>query len=153
MVWITVLIAGATDNGTNTINVNGDSNTYLGEYQIKEVAPTVKGDESMRTFELQYSNASKKVMIYLDERKNCKDYIVRSKNLEVRYICSKSSFGAALVSSRQADYDPNLNAMFISQENLSNQQKIAEGALTIDYALELIACYYPDLLKRKDLLN
>jgi len=145
--------ANATDLAGNSINLKGNSNTALGMYEIKELPPVNVNGELMRTFELTYEKAQKPVMIYLGERTNCKDYIVRSKNLEVRYACKKTSFGAQLLSGKQVKYDPALNALFLSHDEFEKQQKIADGALPIASALGLIASYYPNLLTHTDLLN
>jgi len=129
------------------------SNTWLGDYQIKELAPVTTNGVTMRTFELVYHNAGNPVMIYLDERANCREYIVRSKNLEVKYVCNKSAFRAKLVTGKLRQYDPMLNANFLSREELNKQSKIADGGLEISSALGLIASYYPALFNRSDLLN
>lgn len=143
----------ATDLTVNSISLKGNSNTNFGNYEIKELPPVNENGETMRAFELTYENAHQPVLIYLDERSNCKDYIVRSKNLEVRYACKKSSFGVQLLSGKQMKYDPALNALFLSEDEFQNQKKISEGGLPISDALELIANFYPGLLKSKDLLN
>jgi len=148
-----VLSSNATDLTGNAINLNGNSNTSLGTYEIKELPPVSVNGELMRTFELTYEKAQKSVLINLDERTNCKDYIVRSKNLEVRYACKKSFFGVQLLSSKQMKYKPEINALFLLQDEFEKQQKISEGALPIASALGLIASYYPGLLKSPDLLN
>jgi len=148
-----VLNTNATDLTGNSINLNGNSNTSFGTYEIKELPPVSVNGELMRTFELIYEKAQKSVIINLDERANCKDYIVRSKNLEVRYACKKSSFGVQLLSGKQVQYKPEINALFLSQDEFAKQQKISEGALPIASALDLIASYYPGLLKSPDLLN
>lgn len=148
-----VLNTNATDLTGNSINLNGNSNTSFGTYEIKELPPVSVNGELMRTFELTYEKAQKTVIINLDERANCKDFIVRSKNLEVRYACKKSSFGVQLLSGQQMKYKPEINALFLSQDEFEKQQKISEGALPIASALGLIASYYPSLLKSPDLLN
>ena len=148
-----VFNTNATDLEGNSINLKGNSNTSLGDYQVKEIAPTNVNGEMMRTFELTYEKAQKTVLIYLDERTKCRDYIVRSKNLEVRYACKKTSFGAQLLSGKQMQYKPEINALFLSQDEFENQQKISEGTLPVASALGLIASYYPGLLKSTDLLN
>ena len=107
----------------------------------------------MRTFELAYQNAGHRVMIYLNEREDCRDYIVRSKNLEVKYVCKKSGFGAKLVTGKFRQYDPNLNANFLSRDEFVRQEMISEGGLEIPSALGLIASYYPALFQRPDLLD
>jgi len=150
---LTFSVANATDLATNSINLKGNSNTSLGNYEIKELPPVNVNGEMMRNFEITYENAQKTVLIYLDERSNCRDYVVRSKNLEVRYECRKTSFGVQLLTGKQMKYNPALNNLFISQEEFEKQQKISEGSLPIDSALGLIASYYPQLLKSINLLN
>jgi hypothetical protein len=145
--------ANATDIPANSINLSGNSNTRLGSYEIKELAAVTINGLTMRTFELSYKNAGFPVMIYLNERNDCRDYIVRSKNLEVKYVCSKSSFGAKLVTGKFRQYDPNLNARFLSRDEFAKQGMISEGGLEITSALGLIASYYPALFERPDLLD
>ena len=153
LLMLTFSVANATDLATNSINLKGNSNTSLGNYEIKELPPVNVNGEMMRNFEITYENAQKTVLIYLDERSNCRDYVVRSKNLEVRYECRKTSFGVQLLTGKQLKYNPALNNLFISQEEFEKQQKISEGSLPIDSALGLIASYYPQLLKSINLLN
>jgi hypothetical protein len=145
--------ASATDFPANSISLSGNSNSRLGNYEIKELAPVTTNGVTMRTFELTYRNVENKVMIYLNEREDCRDYIVRSKNLEVKYECSKSSFGAKLVTGKFRQYDPNLNARFLSRDEFVKQAMISEGGLEIPSALGLIASYYPALFERPDLLD
>jgi hypothetical protein len=148
-----VINANATDLAGNSINFKGNSNTGLGNYEIKELPPANLYGELMRTFELTYENAQKSVLIYLNERSNCRDYIVRSKNLEIGYRCKKTSFGAELLTGKYMKYKPELNALFLAQDEFEKQQKISEGGLAVETALGMIASYYPNLLKRSDLLN
>jgi len=138
---------------SDALNLKGSSNTWLGDYQIKELPAIVQNGQTMRTFELTYANAEKTVMIYLDERSDCRDYIVRSKNLEVKYVCNKAGFGAKLLNGKFRKYDPNVNASFLSDEEFKNQSKISEGGLEPSSALELIASYYPSLFKTRNLLD
>ena len=145
--------AEAADLKGNSINLKGNSNTSLGNYEVKELPSVEANGVSMRTFELSYDKAQKTVLIYLDERANCRDYIVRSKNLEVRYTCRKSSFGVQQLLGKQMKYKPELNSLFLNQEEFERQGKISEGGLPVDSALGMIACYYPHLLKRADLLD
>ena len=54
---------------------------------------------------------------------------------------------------KQMKYKPELNALFLAQDEFERQQKISEGALPVESALGLIASYYPNLLKRSNLLD
>ena len=113
--------ANATDLSANSMNLTGESNTRLGAYQIKELPPVTINGVTMRTFELAYQNVGNKVTIYLNEKDDCRDYIVRSKNLEVKYVCSKSAFGAKLVTGKFRQYDPDLNAVFLLHDEFVKQ--------------------------------
>ena len=135
-----------------TVALKGNSNTVMGEYQITELpAETING-ETLRKFEMSYQNGKNPVVILIDEKANCKDYIVRSKNLELKYVCKKSGFGAQLINGKLSKYDPTVNAYFLSAEELANQARISDGGLTVEQALGLIASYYPALMKHKELL-
>ena len=145
--------ANAAELPGNSPGLKGNSNTFLGNYEIKELPQVVLKGESLRAFELTYEKAQKPVLIYLEERSNCKDYVVRSKNLEVAYRCKKSSFGVQFVPVKHQKYKPEINVLFLAQDEFQKQQKISDGQLPLETALDLIASYYPHLLKRSDLLN
>ena len=146
--------ANSTELTSSSLNLNGESNTKLGNYQIKELAPVNVNGVTMRAFELAYENAGNPVMIYLDDHAtSCGEYIVRSKNLEVKYVCNKTAFGVKLVTGKFRQYDPLLNAKFLAKDQLNEQAKIADGGLEVPSALGLIASYYPGLFSRPDLLN
>jgi hypothetical protein len=153
MITFGFINANGADLAGNSINFKGNSNTNFGNYEIKELPQVDMNGETMRAFELSYEKAQKTVLIYLDQRANCRDYIVRSKNLEICYSCKKSSFGAQILTGKHMKYKPELNALFLAQDELAKQQKISEGGLPIESALGMIASYYPSLLKRSDLLN
>ncbi len=152
MMLIVILGINASASENEAINLKGDSNTKMGSYQIKELPAENINGETLRKFELTYENGKHPVVIYLDEKSNCRDYIVRSKNMEIKYVCKKSGFGAQLLSGKLAKYDPTVNTYFIANDELNNQARISDGGLTVDNALGLIASYYPALLKSTDLL-
>jgi hypothetical protein len=138
--------------GNGQVIANGNSQTSLGGYAITELTPeTIKG-ETLRKFEITYENAQAPVTILLQEKSNCKNYIVRSNTMEIKYSCRKSGFGASILSGKMAVYSPEANSMFISAEALKNQGRISGGELDVNSALGLIACYYPALLKDINLL-
>src|SRR5690554_2766186 len=140
MLLVGIISASAT-SAPETIS--GNSQTLLGEYQITEMEPETINNETMRKFQLDYENGIAPVTIYLSERKKCREYIVRSKVMEVQYVCNKNGFGATTVSSRYSLYPDQTNQMFLSTEALGYQSKITEGEVELQKALGLIACYYP----------
>lgn len=144
MLLVGIISASAT-SAPETLS--GNSQTLLGEYQITELEPETVNNETMRKFQLDYENGVAPVTIYLSERRNCREYIVRSKVMEVQYVCNKKGFGATPVSSRNSLYPEQTNKMFLSAEALGYQERITEGEVGLQKALGLIACYYPSLLK------
>ncbi len=139
-------------NNDGQIIAKGDTHTIQGEYTITELDPeTIKG-EILRKFELTYQNAKAPVIIYLNDRSKCKEYIVRNNTLEVKYTCRKSGFGAEFLYGKFALYSLEANAMFISEKAMEGQKKLSNGDLDVNKALGLIACYYPALFKNPELL-
>ena len=141
----------ASSNG-NPSSLNGETNTLLGAYTISELEPETIEGETLRKFELTYENGKAPVFIYLCEKSRCKEYIVRSNTMEVKYSCRKSGFGAEILYGKLAMYSSEANAHFISQDALDQQKKITTTEIETEKALGLIACYYPALFKNINLL-
>lgn len=128
--------------------LSGNSLTELGDYQITELESETIGNETVRKFQIEYENGNAPVIVFLNERKRCNDFIVRSNVMEVQYVCKKSGFGATTITNSDFRMLPEqTNNMFLSQDALSRQEKIVNSSVSIEKALGLIACYYPGLLK------
>ncbi|WP_291857321.1 hypothetical protein [Marinilabilia sp.] len=128
--------------------LTGNSLTALGEYQITELEAEIIDNETVRKFQIEYENGNAPVTVLLNERKRCNDFIVRSSVMEIQYVCKKSGFGATDISNSAFRVLPEqTNNMFLSQEALSRQEKIVNSQVSVEKALGLIACYFPNLLK------
>jgi hypothetical protein len=136
----------------NATDLSGDSNTGMGKFQITEQSSVTENGEVLRAFQVKYENSEQPVIILLDEKKNCRDYIVRSKNLEIRYTCKKNSFGAKYVTAKFAQFDPTINDYFLDKEEFENQEIISAKELGEKEALGIIASYFPQLIKDQRLL-
>lgn len=137
----------------NQLELTGDSNTEMGMFSITEQSPvTVKG-QNVRAFELKYENSEQPITVLLDENKKSKNYIVRSKNLEIRYECKKNSFGARYVSGKFAKFDPVVNGYFLNSEELKRQEILSNKELSEKEALGIIASFFPQLFKDQRLLK
>jgi hypothetical protein len=130
----------------------GKSNTPLGDYQIKPCTPVQIEGQSYKTFELQYEKSHDPILIYIDDQNNCTDYIVRSKYVEVKYVCRKSGFCVDEVFGKHMKYDHVMNNFLMDPDNYKKQMKLSKGAKTEKEALELIATNFPLLLKTTSLL-
>ncbi len=149
IIFVVMILTGTTmaKAGDAPLPVTGNSLTVLGNYQISELEPEIIDKETFRKFRLDYENGSAPVTILLNERKRCNEYIVRSKVMEIQYVCKKSGFGASAISSKYSQYPEQTNNMFLSREALNNQEKIVNKEISVEKALSLIGCYYPALLK------
>jgi hypothetical protein len=147
-----VSFAGTVSANEKAVITEGNSHTILGDYKIAELESETVRKETIRKFEVTYSNSERPIVIYLHESPKCREYVVRSHAMEIMYVCRKSHFGARKVLAKYAQYPEQTNDMFLSNQSLEYQTKISEGDLSIDKALGLIACYYPELLQNINVL-
>jgi hypothetical protein len=133
--------------------LTGKTNTPLGDYQIKKCQPVEIEGQSFKTFELLYEKSHNPIVIYIDDHDNCRDYIVRSKYVEIKYVCRKSGFGVEAVFGKQMKYDHVMNNFLMDPANYKNQMKLSEGGKTEEEALQLIASNFPYLLKNVSMLK
>ena len=147
LMFTTLLASAATDA------IVGTSNTQLGNYQIKECQHVVIEGQSFKTFELSYEKSNNPILIYIDDRNDCKDYIVRSKYVEIKYVCRKSGFGVEPVFGKHMKYDSVVNNFLMDAVAYKNQMKLSESGLPEKEALKLIASSFPKLVKSPSLLK
>lgn len=133
--------------------LTGKTNTPLGDYQIKECTPVEIDGQTYKTFELQYEKSQNPIVIYIDEQNNCRDYIVRSKYVEVKYVCRNSGFGVEAVFGKHMKYDHVMNNFLMDPTVYKSQMKLSGGSITEKEALELIASNFPHLLKNVSMLK
>ncbi|GET31640.1 hypothetical protein PbJCM13498_05030 [Prolixibacter bellariivorans] len=127
--------------------IQGQSNSTLGTYQVKEIAPVKIGGEELQAYQLSYENSENPITILVDKTAKCSNYIVRSKNFEVRYVCNRHGFGAKLVNGKFQRFDPTVNSYYLNEKALENQGKLSTKQLSDEEALGLIAAYFPSLAK------
>ncbi len=133
--------------------LTGKSNTSLGDYQIKEGIPVEIEGQSFKSFELLYEKSDNPIVIYIDDHDNCRDYIVRSRYVEIKYVCRKSGFGVEAVFGKHMKVDHVINNFFMDPANYKKQMRLSEGGKTEKEALELIATNFPYLLKNVSMLK
>jgi hypothetical protein len=133
--------------------LNGKSNTPLGSYQINERQPVVIEGQSFRAFELSYEKSHNPIVIYIEDKGDCRDYIVRSKYVEIKYVCRKSGIGVEAVFGKHMKYDNVMNNFLMDPEAYKSQMNLSEGGKSEKEALELVALHFPRLLKNISLLK
>lgn len=133
--------------------IEGKSKTLLGDYLVKESQPVVIDGQSFRAYELSYANSGNPILIYIDERDNCRDYIVRSRHIEIKYVCRKAGFGVEPVLGKHMKYDSVINNFLMNPITYKAQINLTPGNRSEKEALELIAINFPKLPKNISLLK
>jgi len=128
--------------------LNGQSLTELGDYQISQSSNALAiGNETLKTYELTYSNSDSPILIGVKKTKKCMDFIVRAKNFEVEYVCNNHVFGVKRINK---DYQTvptaTINKM-MDNADFYTQRVISQNPKTEEELLALIACYFPSLIK------
>jgi hypothetical protein len=128
--------------------ISGQTLTELGQYKISTTDKAMKiNDESLKTYELCYSGCKSPVFIGVKNSKQCKNFIVRSNNFEVEYVCKKHVFGVKRINK---DYQTISTAVIddmMDNADFFRQRIISQNPKTEEELLGLIACYFPSLLK------
>ena len=130
--------------------LTGTSLTGFGKYTLVNADfPMVYDNVELKTYELNYENASSSVQIGVLKEKKCKTFIVRSDEFEVQYTCTNGVFGVKKIENRFAELpkeemDSKLNRVaYFAQRVICHENK------SEDDLLGLIACYFPNLINEQ----
>jgi len=146
------LITTAKEKGTSLIS--GQSLTELGQYDIRLSADAIKcGDEALKTYELSYSNIDSPVLIGVKKTKKCMNFIVRTNNFEVEYVCNKHVFGVKRISKEYQTVASDVINEMMDNADFYTQRVISQNPKSEEELLGLIACYFPSLIKDKNLVK
>lgn len=132
--------------------VSGQSLTELGEYTISPAQEALTcGNETFKTYELKYSNMDAPVLIGVKKTKKCMNFIVRTANFEVEYLCNKHVFGVKRISKEYQTLPTELVSRMMDNQDFFAQRVITQNPKTEEELLGLIACYFPSLIKDSNL--
>jgi hypothetical protein len=144
------LFTTAKEKGTALIS--GNSLTDLGQYTINTSNTDLKiGNEALITFELNYTNADSPVLIGVRKTKKCMNFIVRTDNFEVEYVCNKHVFGVKRINKDYQTVDSAVIDKMMNNAQFYTQRVISQNPKTLEELLGLIACYFPSLIKSENL--
>ena len=136
----------AKEKGTSLLS--GQSLTELGQYTIQATADAITiGDEALPTYKLNYSNSDSPVLIGVMKTKKCMNFIVRTDNFEVEYVCNKHVFGVKRISKDYQTVSADVINTMMDNAQFYAQRVISQNPKTEEELLGLIACYFPSLVK------
>jgi hypothetical protein len=128
--------------------LSGQSLTELGDYQINQTAKKIiVGNEAVKTYELTYSNSDSPVLIGVQKTKKCMNFIVRSGNFEIMYVCDHHVFGVKRVGKEHQTIPAAEINKLMDNRDFYSQRVITQYPQTEAELLGLIACYFPSLIK------
>jgi hypothetical protein len=125
---------------------SGKTHTSLGDYKVVvSDNPVTVNNEALKTYEISYQNSPMVVRVAIMKGKKCKDFIVLSDKLCVKYVCNKDYFGVEKLSKEIADFETSDAAL--NRMEYFHQKKITEGMQSELENTRLIAAYFPMLLR------
>lgn len=138
----------ATAKESGTALISGQSLTELGQYSIRTSNEMIKiGDETLKTYELNYANSDSPVKIGVKKTKKCMNFIVRTKNFEVEYVCNRHVFGVKRMNKNYQTIPTAAINKMMDNADFYTQRVISQNPKTEEELLGLIACYFPSLIK------
>ncbi|HAQ18682.1 MAG TPA: hypothetical protein DCR40_05520 [Prolixibacteraceae bacterium] len=140
------LVTAAKEKGTSLLS--GNSLTELGQYTIATSPDAITlGGEAVKTYELNYTNSDSPVLIGVKKTKKCMNFIVRTDNFEVEYVCKKHVFGVKRISKEYQTVSSDVINNMMDNSQFYTQRVITQNPKTEEELLGLIACYFPSLIK------
>jgi len=128
--------------------LSGNSDTEFGKYTINKSDKNISIKESnLEVYLLDYEIGEQPVYIAIDHDKNCRNFIVRSKYFEVQYKCRKNNFGVTYMHPKYTTLEPTINSERLNENEFLRQRIITNMEHTDEELLELIASFFPRLLK------
>jgi hypothetical protein len=145
-----LMLAISTASFARVFVATGKTHTSLGDYKV-EVADkwmTINNKE-YRTYVISYENTPMEVKVVVVPGKKCKDFVVISDKLNVKYVCNKDYFGVEKLT------EP-LNGFTTSDETLNrtqyfHQRVLTSGGNTEEDNARMIAAFFPLLLNEDTL--
>lgn len=134
--------------GKSSSLISGQSLTELGQYTISNSSEALTIDgEALKTYELAYTNSDSPVLIGVKKTKKCMNFIVRTDNFEVEYVCNKHVFGVKRISKEYQTVNSEVINEMMDNAQFYTQRVISQNPKTEEELLGLIACYFPSLVK------
>jgi hypothetical protein len=144
LIAVFLLAAFSTVSFSRDFVASGKTHTSLGDYKIEiSEDPVVFNNEALKTYVITYENSPLTVKVAIKPEKKCKDYLVISETLSVKYVCNKNYFGVEKIDQM---------GLKTSDETLNRSEYFHQKVLTPGQGDEtentrLIAAYFPMLIK------
>jgi hypothetical protein len=119
--------------------ITGSSNTSLDQYQVTQIGENL--------YELSYANGAANFTIEVCKSKTECCYLLRNEKIEIMYLCSENGFGMRRMPEKLKKIDTSVYKQMIDLLSFQQQSVISPSRKNEKQALELIACFFPNIVK------
>ena len=143
-----LMLAFSTASFSREFVAAGKTHSALGDYKIvmADKPVTINGEE-LKAFVISYQNSPLEVTVVVKKDKKCKNYIVLSDKLSVQYVCNGDYFGVQKLD-KSIDFDGySKSEEAMDRSQYFHQKLIVQGRSTETESTQLIAAYFPLLIK------
>jgi hypothetical protein len=127
---------------------SGKTYSALGDYKIERTdSPVLINGEELKAYIISYQNSPMEVKVVVRNDKKCKNYIVLSDKLSVQYVCNGDYFGVQKIEKSLEKNGLATSDATLNRSEYFHQKLIAQGKQGEVEATQLIAAYFPMLLK------
>jgi hypothetical protein len=145
-----LLVAFSTASFAREVVATGKTHTTMGDYKIEATdKPITINGEELKAFIVSYENSPLEVTIAIRNKKQCKDYIVLSDKLSVKYVCEKGYFGVQMLDKSTDAEGFSTSDEFLNRGEYFHQKVITQGQVDELENTQMIAAYFPMLLNEE----
>jgi len=124
----------------------GKTYSAVGDYKIEMAdAPAIVNGEELKAYVISYQNSPLEITVAIKQEKKCKNFIVLSQKLCVKYVCNKKYFGVEKLNMKDDGYETSDNSL--NKEEYYHQRIITSGGNSELDNTRLIAAYFHALIK------
>jgi hypothetical protein len=147
---VLLLVAISTASFSREFVAGGQTNTAMGAYRIEKADnPVIINGEQLKAYVISYQNSPLQVTVAIKKDKKCKNYIVLSDKLSVKYVCNGDFFGVQRLENNlkieNAGFATSDEAL--DKSEYFHQKLIVHGVQTELASTQFIAAYFPMLIK------
>ena len=126
----------------------GKTHTSLGDYKIEKADnPVTINGEQLKAYVISYQNSPMEVKVVIQKEKRCKNYVVLSNKLCIKYVCNGDYFGVQKLDKSLAIEGLATSDAALNRTEYYHQKLIAAGRQDEVEATQLIAAFFPMLIK------
>jgi len=143
-----LIVAFSSASFSREFVASGKTHSALGDYKIEKADnPVILNGEELKAYVISYQNSPMEVKVVVKQDKKCKNYIVLSDKLSIQYVCNGDYFGVQKIEKSLENNGLATSDAALNRSEYFHQRLIAQGKQGEVEAAQLIAAYFPMLLK------